>query len=292
MLQVVSENSPLFSKAKDSFIPIELSDAYAMMSDTQRDNVQGLYTSKDPVTITKDNATYQNGGNGIMNNEGLAVSNVLEQTGMLKQYKDKDTKALPVEATVFYNPTRGMVADSLETMVDLFGGTTGIAKQTGEFIEDVTTARNVNGSNFTLHSQGNIIAKNGIEYINSNENMGDKFLSADKFISKIEVDAKGQPKNGVPTFESFGSPVNGKDMGTLIADTGFKYMGAFTNTHDYVGQGLGGNSGFNDGVNGQASNLQMLNLIDMGRLFTGSSPHSNYNPKNWSVLDKVTGYKK
>ncbi|MDP3266303.1 MAG: hypothetical protein Q8M39_05710 [Sulfuricurvum sp.] len=59
MLQVVSENSPLYNKDKESFIPIELSDSYAMMSDTQRDKVQGLYISKDPVTITKNNATYK-----------------------------------------------------------------------------------------------------------------------------------------------------------------------------------------------------------------------------------------
>lgn len=88
--------------------------------------------------------------------------------------------------------------------------------------------------------------------------------------------------------------MNSKDMDNLIGKDGlgYTYMGAFSNEHDYVGQGLGGNSGFNGGVNVQASNWQMLNLIDIGRLFTVGSPHSGYNPKNWSILDKVTGYKK
>ncbi|MDP3266307.1 MAG: hypothetical protein Q8M39_05730 [Sulfuricurvum sp.] len=288
MLQVVSDNSPLYNKAKENFIPIELSDSYAMMSDTQRDKVQGLYTSKDPVTITKDNATYQNGGNGIMNNEGLAVSNVLEQTGMLKQYNDEKTKALPVEATVFYNPTRGMVSDSL----DLFGGTTGVAKQAGEFARDVTTQRGSDGSNFTQHSQDNALIYSGIKYVNGSDNTGAKFKEQEYFYTG-EVDASGKKVYNLPSFVSFGSPVNSKDMGTLITNTGFTYMGVFTNEHDYVGQGLGGNSGWiNNGVNGQASNWQMFNLIDIGRLITPSSPHSGYSPYNFKELKDVVGYKK
>ena len=95
------------------------------------------------------NATYQNGGNGIMNDKGLATFNVLEQTGMIGQYQSDKTK--PVEATVFYNPSRGIVADLLESAVDTVGGTTGIAKQYGEFNVDVTTARGASGSNFTNH---------------------------------------------------------------------------------------------------------------------------------------------
>ena len=291
MLQVVSENSPLYNKEKESFIPIELSDTYAMMSDTQRNKVQGLYISKDPVTITKDNATYQNGGNGIMNNEGLAVSNVLEQTGMLNQYQSDPNK--PVEATVFYNPTRGMVADSVETLVDLFGGTTGVAKQEGEFVRDVTTQRGSNGSNFTEHSQDNALLYSGINYINSSDNTGTKFMPQEHFISKTEVDEKGQPKSGIPTFVSFGSPVNGGDLEKLITNKekglGYTYMGAFTHDGDYVGEGLGGNSG----VNGQASIIDRINLLNTLRLLTGDwSPHSSYDPTRYKELKDVTGYKK
>lgn len=144
-----------------------------------------------------------------------------------------------------------------------------------------------------MHSQGNIIAHNGIKYIQSADNTGAKFLSVEKFATG-EVDKDGRAVYKTPTFESFGSPVNGKDMDNLIGKDGlgYDYKGAFTNEHDYVGQGLGHNSGFGDGSNEQASYFQMLNLIDIGRLFTDSSPHSGYDPKNWSVLDNVTGYKK
>lgn len=115
-------------------------------------------------------------------------------------------------------------------------------------------------------------------------------MSAEKFKSTVPNASGGY--DGTPTFVSFGSPVSGKDMETLITNTGFTYMGAFTNQHDYVGQGLGHNSGFGDGSNEQASYFQMLNLIDIGRLFTASSPHGGYNPKNWAELNNVMGYKK
>ncbi len=293
VLQVVNTQAPLYQEGKENFILLEKSDAYKMMSEEKQllYKDKGLYISKEPVTITKDSATYQNGTNGIMNNMGLAVHNVMEQTGMLNQLASSPKTA--IEVTVSYNPTRGLLADLLESAVDKLGGTTGIAKQTGEFIRDVTTQRGVDGSNFTMHSQGNIIAHNGIKYIQSADNTGAKFLSVEKFATG-EVDKDGRAVYKTPTFESFGSPVNGKDMDNLIGKDGlgYDYKGAFTNEHDYVGQGLGHNSGFGDGSNEQASYFQMLNLIDIGRLFTDSSPHSGYDPKNWSVLDNVTGYKK
>jgi filamentous hemagglutinin len=287
-LQVVSQNAPLYQEDSDKFIPIEQSEAYKQMSDEKKAQVQGLYISKEPVIITKDNATYQNGGNGIMNDKGLSVFNVLEQTGMIEQYQNDKTN--PVEATVFYNPSRGMVADSMETLVDLFGGTTGIAKQYGEFNVDVTTARGTNGSNFTQHSQNNILLKSGISYIKSSDNTGAKFMPQEYFISKTELGVDGKPKDGTPTYVSFGSPVNGKDLETLIGKDGLGYtfMGAYTKSGDFVGEGLGGNSG----ANGQASFIDRANLLNIIKLITPTSPHSSYKPTDYEELKDVTGYKK
>lgn len=293
VLQVVNINAPLYQEEKENFIPLEQSDAYKMMSEEKQAlyKDKGLYISKEPVTITKENATYQNGSNGIMNNEGLALHNVMEQTGMLNQLADSPDTA--VELTISYNPTRGIVADLLESVIDNTGfGTTGIAKQTGEFIEDVTTSRGVDGSNFTLHSQANINAKRGMEYINSSEYMGDKFQNKEYFYTG-KVDADGNKIYNVPTFVSFGSPVNGKDMETLIANKetglGYTYMGAFTKPGDYVGEGLGGNSG----VNTQASIIDRINLINTLRLLMGDwSPHGSYDPTIYKELKDVIGYKK
>ncbi|MFA6741118.1 MAG: hypothetical protein WCR78_06450 [Arcobacteraceae bacterium] len=289
-LQIVSQNAPLYQQDSDKFIPIEQSEAYKQMSDEKKAQVEGLYISKEPMIVTKDNATYQNGGNGIMNDKGLAVFNVLEQTGMIGQYQTDKTK--PVEATVFYNPSRGMIADSMETMVDLFGGTTGIAKQYGEFNVDVTTARGTNGSNFTQHSQDNILLKSGVNFINSSDNIGAKFMPQEYFISKTELGVDGNPKNGTPSFVSFGSPVNGQTLNTLISNPqtglGYTYKGAFTKSGDFVGEGLGGNSG----ANGEASFIDRANLLNIIKLITSSSPHSSYKPSDYPELQDVTGYKK
>lgn len=120
-----------------------------------------------------------------------------------------------------------------------------------------------------------------------------------EYFKTNKVDANNKPIYELPTFVSFGSPVDGGDLKQLIAtDTskgglGYKYMGAFTNKHDYVGQGLGGNSGsVNNSVNGQASPWQILNLVDIVRLITLTSPHSGYNPYDFKELKDVRGYKK
>ncbi|MDD3467936.1 MAG: hypothetical protein PHE67_12370 [Campylobacterales bacterium] len=285
-LQVVSANAPLYNSNKDNFIPIEQSDAYKMMSEEQQAKVTGLYISKIPVEIARDNATYQNGANGILNDKGLAVANVLEQTG-------QSNKSTTVEATVFYNPSRGIVADLFESAVDKLGGTTGIAKQYGEFVRDTTTARGSDGSNFTQHSQANILLYSGINYINSADNTGAKFKPQSYFATG-EVGADNKPVYKTPTFVSFGSPINSKDLNTAIADKtkglNYTYMGAYTHSGDFVGEGVGGNSG----VNGQASILDRINLFNTVKLFGGSniSPHSSYNPYDYAELKDVSGYKK
>lgn len=225
-----------------------------------------------------------------MNNEGLATFNVLEQTGMLNQLAS--SPSTPVEATVFYNPTRGMVADLLESAVDTMGGTTGIAKQAGEFERDVTTARGIDGSNFTNHSQFNALTKSGIQYINSSENSGEKFQNKEYFYTG-KVDADNEKVYNLPTFVSFGSPVSGEDMKNLIGTNekgglGYTYMGAFTKLGDFVGEGLGGNSS----VDGQASLIERINLFNTMKLFGNNSPHSSYSPYDYVELKDVIGYKK
>ncbi len=288
VLQVVSQNAPLYQEDTDKFMPIEQSDAYKQMSPERQTQVQGLYISKEPIIITKDNATYQNGGNGIMNDKGLAIINVLEQTGMIGQYQTDKTK--PVEATVFYNPSRGIVADLLESAVDKVGGTTGIAKQYGEFNVDVTTARGTAGVNITNHSQLNILLKSGINYINSSDNTGAKFMPQEYFATG-EVDKDGRAVYKTPTYVSFGSPESGKTLETLISNKetglGYTYKGAFTKTGDFVGEGLGGNSG----VNGEASIIDRINLFNTLKLITPDSPHSSYKPTDYPELQDVTGYK-
>ena len=99
-------------------------------------------------------------------------------------------------------------------------------------------------------------------------------------------------KNGTPSFVSFGSPVNGQTLNTLISNPqtglGYTYKGAFTKSGDFVGEGLGGNSG----ANGEASFIDRANLLNIIKLITPSSPHSSYKPSDYPELQDVTGYKK
>ncbi|HUH42424.1 MAG TPA: hypothetical protein VLZ29_04865 [Sulfurimonas sp.] len=154
---------------------------------------------------------------------------------------------------------------------------------------DVTIAIGTSGSNFTQHSQNNLLLKNGVNYINSSENTGAKFMPQEYFISKTELGVDGKPKDGTPTYVSFGSPVSGEELENIIGKDGlnYTYKGAFTKPGDFVGERLGGNSD----VNGEASILDRINLLNTFKLITPDSPHSSYKPTYYPELKDVTGYK-
>ena len=86
---------------------------------------------------------------GIMTKEGDAESQARFMIG--NDYK------------VYYNPTRGLIADLTESAVDLFGGTSGIAKQTGYEM------KNNPNNHYVALSQGSLIANSAINYYGLNE---------------------------------------------------------------------------------------------------------------------------
>ena len=238
-----------FEKIKDSKFFKSLSDADKEKFKDQQD----LYISKNPYEITKKTATFQNFTNGMMNNEAEAIKNGLQQTGFW------NAKSGKVELTVNYNPSYGFLGDLLESAVDKFGGTTGIAKQTGNFYNDVVGARGDAGSNFANHSQGNALAKSGIKWKVRNGGFN--------------------TNNGKHTIVSFGSPISREEMSKTIdlanSKTGneqFVFSGSYTKKGDFVGEALGGNSENNK----DASLTDRLNILNAIKLFTDDSPHSEY----------------
>lgn len=238
-----------FEKIKDSKFFKSLSDADKEKFKDQQD----LYISKNPYEITKKTATFQNFTNGMMNNEAEAIKNGLQQTGFW------NAKSGKVELTVNYNPSYGFLGDLLESAVDKFGGTTGIAKQTGNFYNDVVGARGDAGSNFANHSQGNALAKSGIKWKVRNGGFN--------------------TNNGKHTIVSFGSPISREEMSKTIdlanIKTGneqFVFSGSYTKKGDFVGEALGGNSENNK----DASLTDRLNILNAIKLFTDDSPHSEY----------------
>jgi len=154
ILQIVNKKSPRYNE--QDYIKMENSNYYKSLSTKDQELMKGqnLYVSKESIVITKDTATYQNSINGMMNNVGEAIKNVLQQTGQIIDSKsNSETK---IELNVNYNPSYGFLGDFSESIIDKYSlGTTGIAKQTGKFIHDTIEARGSNGSNFAMHSQAN-----------------------------------------------------------------------------------------------------------------------------------------
>ncbi|MBL3520783.1 hemagglutinin repeat-containing protein [Arcobacter lanthieri] len=277
VLQIVNKESSKYNE--QDYIRFEDSSYYKSLSDEDKKlfDKQNLYVSKESIIVTKDTATYQNSINGMMNNVGEAIKNGLQQTGQI------NTNSSPVELNVNYNPSYGFLGDVFESFVDKSGiGTTGIAKQTGGFVYDTTTARGETGSNFAMHSQANAIVYNGIAYVQTTT--GFKPISTYDTGTK---DGNGKPIYNIPSFISFGSPMNGKDMDKIIKSMGYEYSGAYTKNGDFVGEALGGNKGNNQ----QADIIDKVNILNAGKLFTDSSPHSTYNCQDFGNGLKC-GYKK
>jgi adhesin/haemagglutinin, hecA family len=251
---VVNKESNKYSE-KD-FEKIQDSKFFKSLSDADKEKFkdqQDLYISKNPYEITKKTATFQNFTNGMMNNEAEAIKNGLQQTGFW------NTKSGKVELTVNYNPSYGFLGDLLESAVDKFGGITGIAKQTGNFYNDVVGARGDKGSNFANHSQANGLAKSGIKWKVNNGGFN--------------------VNNGKHTIVSFGSPISREEMSKIIdlanskaGNEQFVYSGSYTKKGDFVGEALGGNSEDNK----DASLTDRLNILNAIKLFTDNSPHSEY----------------
>ncbi len=279
-IMLINKSNPRYENEKKDYIKLEDSQYYKALSKEYKEKFRGydFYISKKSMKITKETASYQNSINGMMNSEAEAIKNGLEQTGQFVKNK-------PVELMVHYNPTNGFLGDLLESLVNKLGGTTGIAKQTGEAIKKVTTQRGKEGSNFALHSQGNLIAYSGIKNVLEQK---DGFKNK-KYFFTGKIDKNNQKEYAIATFVSYGSPINTDDMDDLInKELKYDYIGSFTKKDDAVGEILGGNSGNNE----KATLIQRVNILNLYKLFTEDSPHSSYICRNYEKEGVICGYKK
>ena len=267
VIQVKSKNQ-LTQENKNDFIPMKDSTYYKNASDTTKAKLDArpdLYVSKESIKVSKENSTYQNSINGILSDEADAI-----EGGIRLTHKKNDN----INLTVNYNPTHGALGDLLEASVDKVGGTTGMAKQTGEFVREVTTANAKDGTNIAAHSQGNVLIQSGVDYINNKglyQNGG--FKSKDYFYNPAGKGDKEKNK-GIATFGGYGSAVNHKDMretlqGDKKKNSPFIFIGNKTNENDIVGEIVGGNKG----TNKDASFLDRINILNIIDIAT----HSDYN---------------
>ena len=276
VIQIATADSPYVLANPDLFIPLTESEYYLSASAENQAAMreQGLYVTRYPITIDQANATYQNFTNGMFNSEGDAIKNGLDQTGS------------PI-FTLNYNPTHGFLGDLMESAVDKNGGTSGIAEQTGNFIFEVTNARAMTGSNFAAHSQGNLLYQSGIEYQNANGGFQDKSY----FVDPTRPSEK-EKNAGIPTYSSFGSPVNTMDMmETVQGKDGeqFVYSGAYTKEGDAVGEVIGGNKGQNEQMDAAG---RVQGSVNLRKLLSDDSPHSTYLCENHEGAKQTCGYKR
>ena len=249
---LAKQNSSLFNP--EEFIKLDELSYFKGIPENLQKELKDYYISKNSVVITEENATFQRQTNGMNNTLGQAIANAYTQTGK------------PTEFTLNYNPTYGILADLLECGVDKLGGTTGMAKQTGLFNEEVKTARGKDGSNTALHSQGNLLAKSGAKYIAELQKTG---------VMPSSGDAESTTGQRPHTASAYGSPVNAIDLQRALKKAGMTLAATITNEDDFVGEGLGGNKG----LDGQAPFIDRINLVNFFKLMTSSSPHSNYECK-------------
>jgi len=207
-----------------------------------------------------------------MNDEADAIKNGLEQT-------NSDS------ITINFNPSRGIVADLLESAQDTLGiGTSGMAKDTGEFLRDTSTARGDKGTNYVNHSQGNSLTNNGVNYIKNKGGYKDGgFDSVEYFKDGTKTNKEGKTKQNIPTFAGFGSHINTDTISGTLKKVNFSSSGMITHKDDFVGEALGGNDGTDEQrtiVQKVTDKIVFLNpnsIKNIIKLFTDDSPHSTYN---------------
>ncbi len=217
-----------------------------------KQKLDGMWVTIAPLTdITLENSTYQNFTNGMLNNLPKSLINAMEQTGSST-------------VTEFYNPSHGILGDLLESGVDKFGGNniihSGIARQAGEFIQDVTMARGeVAGTNFVGHSQGTLLLNAGLTTLDKGS------------FSSIEFTDKT-----TPTFFINGAAVNAQTMMDSTNSLGFQFVGSSTNKDDLVGELLGGNQGVyltnQDSPTSMPFLDRILSVTNITKMFNGKYP--------------------
>lgn len=287
MVGASKDSSYVLAHPELGWVSITETPGYALMSKEQQDVLRNVVVSTSPLAISAANATYQNATNGMLNTPALAMYNAVSQTHDMIRNPDQD-----VLVTLNYNPTRGVLADGIESGVDYTAIglhmpllATSVAKDTGVFLNQVMLALGNQGASFANHSQGNLLTYSGLLAVGLN---GD-------------IDFRNEAGEINFNFSMYGAPVNAVDFSGYLADNKMMLGASSVNAHDFVGQALGGNSGLyiygaNAGdsfmvVNSiskqgtqyqyvDARSLQSTNERHFGNLFNlflGGSPHSNYS---------------
>lgn len=229
---VLGADNALVLANPDDFVPVNEVEYYGDLQQPIKDELTGLMVSRYDVDVA-DYSTFQNFVNGQDNTLADAIGKAVLQ--------NKAT-----EFTIGFNPSHGGISDTIESGVDkLFygnglipniarkvGWTTGIARQTGEFLNNVVTARNTRGTNIVGHSQGAALINAGV--ILQLESGG---------LAILQDDIVGQQTKKRTFFFTNGSPINNLVMQATLDSVQINFSGSHVNTGDAVGGFLGANQG-------------------------------------------------
>ncbi|MDP2226961.1 MAG: hemagglutinin repeat-containing protein [Moraxellaceae bacterium] len=288
MVGASADNPYVLSNPEMGWVSITELPGYHLLPAAQQANLANVMVSTHPTAIAVGTATYQNSTNGMLNTPALAMYNAVTQTHNLI---DDPTQQILV--TLNYNPTRGVLADGLESAQDKVSIdykqkwlATNVAVDTGVFVNQVLLARGDEQANFANHSQGNLLNFSGLLAVGLDQGI-----------------VFGPKDDQNFTWNMFGSPVNTIDFDAYLKDSGMLLTSASVNDGDFVGQRLGGNKGlyvhekeenvFNV-VHHLPENSALFSVLPVtaiplsqtknksdpgkfGALFGDSSPHSNYS---------------
>jgi len=230
-LVLISKDSDFYARNPDiAYMEASEHPLFHTLSPERQNELEGLYIAEVTGSISEQVSTMQNWTNGMLNNQASALSNALQQT----HSTDGQGGIIgPVEVTLNFNPSRGWLGDIMEIGVDKVGGVrlpdgyslggfgiaSGMARQTGIFYQTIDLSRPESERTILgAHSQGNVLAKAGLNYIDH------KFYENRSFVA-------------------MGSPVNNDAMNAVLSRYGISFGSSTSNQGDFVSQGLGGNYG-------------------------------------------------
>jgi hypothetical protein len=295
MVGASADSAYVLAHPEMGWTPIEETPGYYLISPAQQERMQNVVVSTNPIAIAAGTATYQNSTNGMLNTPALALYNAVTQTHDM--INDPSQSVL---VTLNYNPTRGVIADGLESLQDKLAidweqkwMATNVAVDTGVFANQVMLARGSEQANFANHSQGNLLNFSGLLAVGVNNG--------------IVLGPNGDENF---TWNMFGSPVSTGKFDSYLKTKGMALSSSSVNDGDFVGQSLGGNFGLfvagknesqflriesissDVGFNYQLTKAVSVEdmkessssglyspVLDLIRLFNvgGSSSHSNYS---------------
>lgn len=228
MVGASADSAYVLAHPEMGWAPITEMQGYHLMLSVKQDQMKNIVVSTNPVAIALGTATYQNATNGMLNTPALAMYNAVTQTHNL--ISDPSQTIL---VTLNYNPTRGIVADGIESLQDklaiklkLRSLTTAVAKSTGVFSNSVMLARGSDGANFANHSQGNLLNFAGLMSIDLSRHIEFGYQEERNF-----------------TWNMLGSPVNAIDFSKYLDSKKMALSSSSVNDGDFVGQILGKNFG-------------------------------------------------